>query len=367
MYIKNISLVNFKNYNSLEIVFSERINCFTGNNGAGKTNILDAIYYLSFCKSFFSSIDSISIKHGSEFFVIQGNYDIGNNDENIYCGYEKLKKKKFKRNKKEYERLSDHIGLIPLVMISPTDINLIVGGSDLRRKFMDGIISQYNREYLYDIQKYNKILLQRNHLLKERKYTNEMIDIYDVQLSEIGTRIFNERKKFTEELVSIFQKYFNHISQGNEKVQLVYYSELLQTNMADLLQQHKEKDKILQTTTKGIHKDDLGLMLDNYLIRKIGSQGQQKTYLIALKLAQFEYINRLCGFKPILLLDDIFDKLDGLRVEQLIKLVSQNSFGQIFISDTNTDRINKLMNLDNITFSHFYINNSNVSIINETH
>jgi len=370
MYIKNLSLVNFKNYDNLELSFSDKINCFTGNNGAGKTNILDAIYYLSFCKSFFSSIDSMSVKHEREMFVIQGNYQIKEQDENIYCGFEKSKKKKVKRNKKEYTRLADHIGLIPLVMITPSDITLIIGGSDERRKFVDGIISQYNRNYLFDLQRYNKALLQRNHLLKEAGKTgvnnDDVIEIYDFQLIETGNRIFEERKKFTNEIIPVFQEYFQHISQGNEQVQLNYFSVLNETNMETILTENKLKDRIARTTTEGIHKDDLELMLGSYLIRKLGSQGQQKSYLIALKMAQFEYINKLCGFKPILLLDDVFDKLDSSRVEQIIKLVSQHNFGQIFITDTNSNRINTVLNSINDGYYHFNVNNAEITQVYET-
>ncbi len=370
MNIKSLSLVNFKNYNSLDVSFSDKINCFTGNNGAGKTNILDAIYYLSFSKSFFSSIDGLNIKHGQDLFVIQGSYIIKDAEENIYCGYEKGKKKKVKRNKKEYERLADHIGLIPLVMITPSDISLIIGGSDERRKFVDGIISQYNRNYLYDLQRYNKALLQRNYLLKEAAKTksnnDDVIEIYDQQLIETGNRIFEERKKFTDEIIPVFQKYFEHISMGYEKVQLNYSSSLYDKGMKVLLEESKAKDKIARTTTEGIHKDDLELLLGEYLIRKLGSQGQQKSYLIALKLAQFEYIQKICGFKPILLLDDVFDKLDSSRVEQIIELVSQRSFGQIFITDTNSNRINKVLNSVNDNYFHFNVDNAQLTKVYET-
>lgn len=367
MYIKELSLVNFKNYNSLEVEFSDKINCFTGNNGVGKTNILDALYYLSFSKSFFSSIDSLSIKHNEEMFVIQGNYIIRDIPESIYCGVEKSKKKKVKRNKKEYDRLADHIGLIPLVMVSPSDITLIIGGSDERRKFIDGIISQYNRNYLYDLQRYNKALLQRNHLLKEAARTNtnndDVIEIYDEQLIETGNRIYEARKTFTKEIIPVFQQYFNHISQGNEVVQLNYYSALDNIDMKGLLKESRVKDKMARTTTQGIHKDDLEFLLGDYLIRKLGSQGQQKSYLLALKLAQFEYIYKLCGFKPILLLDDVFDKLDATRVEQIIKLVSQHNFGQIFITDTNSDRVNKVLKSIHDNYFHYHVNESKLNRI----
>lgn len=368
MYIENLVLVNFKNYNHLEVNFSDKINCFTGRNGVGKTNILDAIYYLSFSKSFFSNIDSFNIKHGQSLFVIQGNYQINDKLEKIYCGYEAGKKKKIKRNTKDYSRIADHIGLIPLVMVSPSDIGLIIGGSEERRKFTDGIISQYNRNYLFDLQRYNKALLQRNYVLKDGKSNpdlNDMLDIFDMQLIECGTKIYAERKKFITELIPVFQRYFEHITHGSELVGLKYTSQLHECSIDDLLKKNRSRDINAHSTTGGIHKDDLELLLGDYLIRKLGSQGQQKSYLIALKLAQFEYIYKLCGFKPILLLDDVFDKLDSSRVEQIIKLVSQKNFGQIFITDTNNSRISHVLNKVNESYFHFEVDNAQLTRIYE--
>lgn len=369
MFIENLSLVNFKSYTQLEVKFSSKINCFTGNNGVGKTNILDAIYYLSFCKSFFTSIDSFNIKHGDNLFVINGQYSFDNKTENIYCGFEQGKKKKFKRNKKEYDKLANHIGLIPLVMISPYDINLIIGGREERRKFIDGIISQFDRDYLFKLQNYNRTLLQRNHLLKQYGRSgyldNDVLDLYDMQLVENGNSIYDKRNQFIKEIIPVFQEYFTHISQGKEQVSLVYNSQLQQSEFKTLLSKSREKDKISRHTTSGIHKDDLELLLGDYPIRKLGSQGQQKTYLVALKLAQFEYIQKICGYKPILLLDDIFDKLDSDRVEQLIKLLAENSFGQVFITDTNPIRINNVLNKIEGEYYHFSVNNSVINKLNE--
>ena len=369
MFLQSLSLVNFKNYSEVEVQFSSKINCFTGNNGVGKTNLLDAIYYMSFCKSFFTSIDSMNIKHEDDLFVINGQYILNEKPENIYCGFEQGKKKKFKRNKKEYDKLADHIGLIPLVMISPYDINLIIGGSDERRKFIDGIISQFDREYLYDLQNYNRTLTQRNHLLKQYGKTgyldSDVIDLYDMQLSEKGMKIFEKREFFIKEITVVFQKYFKHISQDKEQVFLQYSSQLHRNDFAELLNENREKDKLARYTTIGIHKDDLELKLGNYQIRKLGSQGQQKSYLVALKLAQFEYIQNLCGFKPILLLDDIFDKLDSDRVEQIVKLVAQNNFGQIFITDTNPARVNKVLKQIDGEFLHFLVDNAKLTLLNE--
>jgi len=365
MFLKSLSLVNFKNYAQLEAEFSSKINCFTGNNGVGKTNILDAIYYLSFCKSFFTSVDSMNIKHGDNVFVLNGNYQFDDYTENIYCGFEQGKKKQFKRNKKQYDKLADHIGLIPLVMISPYDINLILGGSDERRKFIDGIISQFDRAYLYELQSYNKVLAQRNYLLKQYGKNgyldSDVLGIYDMQLADSGIKIFEMRAAFIKNIEPVFQKFFTHISQGKEKVSLIYSSQLFESNFEKMLQENRERDKAARYSTVGIHKDELELQLGDYPMRKLGSQGQQKSYLVALKLAQFEYIYKLCGFKPILLLDDIFDKLDHDRVAQIIKLVADNSFGQIFITDTNPERVNEVLKQIDGEYFHFTVNDSQLT------
>lgn len=369
MFLQHLSLVNFKNYSGLEVDLSSKINCFTGNNGVGKTNILDAIYYLSFCKSFLTNNDALNIRHGDQLFIIQGNYQVNDGLEDIYCGFEQGKRKKFKRNKKEYEKLADHIGLIPLVMISPYDINLIIGGSDERRKFMDGIISQFDREYLYDLQRYNRILAQRNYLLKQYGKTGQLdetvLELYDEEMDETGMRIYQKRVHFVNEIIPVFQQYFSHISSNREGVSLVYNSSLSESSLKEQLTENRQKDRHARYTMVGIHKDDLDLMLGEHPMRKLGSQGQQKSYLVALKLAQFEFIYRLCGFKPILLLDDVFDKLDSERVEQIIKLVAQNNFGQIFITDTNSERISHVLSQIEGEYFHYHLKDTQLSRIYE--
>jgi len=366
MYLKDLSLINFKNYEQLEIEFSQKINCFVGDNGVGKTNLLDAIYYLSFCKSRFNLIDSQNIKHNENFFVIQGNYYLSNENESIYCGIKRNKKKQFKRNKKEYKKLSDHIGLIPLVLISPYDSNLIIGGSEERRKFLNGVISQFDKQYLEDLIKYNRALSQRNSLLKDFARTNtfniETIEIWDEQLIKLGTSIYNKRVKFIKELLPVFQKYYEFISDGNEKVKLIYNSQLHDFDFAELLTNSIERDRILQYTTTGTHKDDLIFKLDDFLIKKNGSQGQQKTFLVALKLAQFDYMKNIYGFKPILLLDDVFDKFDLLRVKQIIKLVADNNFGQIFITDTHRERVKNILNESSIEYRLYNVIDGNIEL-----
>ncbi len=367
MSLQHLTLTNFKNYQSLDVDFSARINCITGDNGEGKTNILDAIYYLSFCKSFFTGLDAQNIRHGEQFFIVEGNYDIDGQAETIYCGFEPGKRKRFKRNKKEYERFADHIGLIPLVMVSPYDINLIIGGSEERRKFIDGIISQFDREYLLEYQKYTKILAQRNHLLKETPQTwqidEDMLQIYDDQLAESGQFIYQRRKDFVGNIEPVFQRYFDTIAQGKERVSLIYRTTLDERPLDQQLRDNRSIDLATRYTNFGVHKDDLELGMGDIPIKRIGSQGQQKTYLVAMKLAQFEYIGNLCGQKPILLLDDIFDKLDQSRVEQIVNLVAQNNFGQIFITDTNADRIKTILEKVGGEHRHFNLKNNVLTLL----
>lgn len=367
MYIEEISIVNYKNIKEVKVEFSPKLNCFIGNNGAGKTNMLDAVYYLSFCKSFFNSVDNLNVNHDENFFMLSGNYKRLDSHETISCGLQKGQKKKFKRNSKVYKKLADHIGLLPLVMITPSDVNLILGGSDERRKFMDGVISQYNQNYLDDLLKYNRALLQRNNLLKqfssERNFDAELLAIWDNQLNEYGNRIHHQRTEFIEKLIPVFQRYYSFISQDNEVVGLVHQSDLYENNFEELLKENIVKDRAIQYTTVGIHKDDLVFNIGDYPIKKLGSQGQKKTFLAALKLAQFEFIKEISGLKPVLLLDDIFDKLDHHRVEQIIKVVSDKQFGQIFITDTNRQHLNIIIENMNTDFRIFKVNSGTVELV----
>lgn len=347
MFLQTLKLVNFKNYEEAEFSFSSKINCFIGNNGAGKTNILDAIYYLSFCKSYFNSIDSQNILHEAPFFAIHGTYQKNNNGgDAVSCIQKRNQRKVFKLNDKEYERLSDHIGLYPLVMISPYDRDLINEGSEVRRKYIDSVISQFDKIYLDDLINYNKALQQRNILLKkfaeQNYFDNSSLEIWDNQLVKLGEKIHARRKDFLIEFTPLFQQYFEFISKGKEKVQIRYDSQLNDQPFSSLLSSSVEKDRITRYTNTGVHKDDLEMIIDNYPVKKFGSQGQQKSYVIAIKLAQFDYTKNIKGFKPVLLLDDIFDKLDETRVKQIIQLVSDNSFGQAFISDTQKERIENI-------------------------
>jgi len=357
MYLQNLSLLNFKNYAQTEMEFSSRINCFTGKNGVGKTNVLDAIYYLSLCKSYFNPLDSQNIRHGADYFVVEGEYFRNDEKEHILCGLKRGQKKQFKRNKKEYSRLSEHIGFLPLVMISPADSNLISEGSEERRHFINAVIVQYDHSYLENLLHYNSALTQRNHLLKSfastGKFDNEALELWNEQLIEPAIKIYNTRREFVNELVPVFQKYYEFISGGNEQVGITYHSHLSEGDFRNMLKASAEKDRILQFTTTGIHKDDLILKLNDFPIKRTGSQGQQKTFLVALKLAKFDFISLHNGQKPILLLDDIFDKFDSDRVNQIIRLVSDDHFGQIFVTDTHPERMEELLSNLKIEYKLF--------------
>lgn len=346
MILKRISILNYKNLEQVELDFSPKMNCFIGQNGMGKTNLLDAVYYLSFCKSSANPIDSQNIKHNQDFFVVQGSYltDEGEPEE-VYCGLKRRQKKQFKRNKKEYSKLSDHIGLIPLVMVSPADSELILGGSEERRRFMDVVISQYDREYLSALIRYNKAMAQRNTLLKAEVETDdELMNVWEEMMASAGEVVFRKRNDFINEFIPTFQSFYSYISQDQEVVNLSYESHAMQGNLLQIIHESRQRDRIMGYSLKGIHKDDLVMQLAEYPIKREGSQGQNKTYLVALKLAQFDFLRRTgSNTTPLLLLDDIFDKLDASRVEQIVKLVSGDKFGQIFITDTNRDHLDKIL------------------------
>ena len=342
LILNKLSLINYKNILSNDFILDSKINCFVGNNGVGKTNILDSIYHLAMSKSYFHSVSSQTVNHNAEFMLIEGDFNKGNKIENIICSLKKGQKKTLKRNNKIYKRFSDHIGLIPIVMISPYDRDLIQEGSSNRIKFIDNVISQNNKTYLDLIITYQKILFQRNALLKffrkKQTFDIDILKVYDNQLSELSIPIHKTRLEFFENFVPVFIKRYNSISQNKETVNITYDSQLNHESLIFLLNNSLEKDRILQYTNCGIHKDDLIFEIDNFPVKKFGSQGQQKSFLIALKLAQFDYLKTELNSPPILLLDDIFDKLDNNRVKQLIQLVNNDEFGQIFISDTDYER-----------------------------
>ncbi len=347
MWLKHLSLLNFKNYTDSSLDFLPETNAFTGQNGSGKTNLLDAIHYLSLCKSYFNPIDSQHIKKGEDWFMVQGQFDKELVCDMVSCSLKKNQKKQFKKNKKEYNRLADHIGQFPLVMISPNDSFIIMDGSEERRKFIDNVISQTDNHYLDILITYNKILLHRNTVLKNIKETGVfdlgLLEVLNFQLIDAGEKIFKRRQQFMEEFLPEFRRYYQFLSDDVEQVDLVYDSQLLSHDFLELLNKQLDKDRALERTTVGIHKDDLQFTIhDGMPLKKFGSQGQQKSFLIALKLAQYAFLRNRKQYKPLLLLDDIFDKLDDQRTKKLMRMVSEDEFGQIFLTDTDSIRIKKI-------------------------
>lgn len=344
MHLKHLSILNYKNIEEADLTLSPKINCFIGNNGEGKTNLLDAVYYLSFCKSHTNTMDIQNITHGKDFFMINGTYEKDGTETQVYCGYKPRQKKQFKRDKKDYEKISDHIGLIPLVIVSPGDSSLINGGSEERRKFLDRFISQYDKQYLTTLIAYNKALSQRNAMLKAEKSDPLLYAVVEEQMNDFAYYIYGKRTEFIQRFIPYFQQFHAHVSCGKEIVGLKYVSQLCNNEkLLDQLCSNRQRDMLLGYTTRGIHKDDLEMTMEGELIKKIGSQGQCKTYLTALKLAQFDFLCKVGGSTPILILDDIFDKLDSQRVEQIISLMRDNRFGQVFISDTDRQHISNIL------------------------
>ncbi len=347
MKLKKLSLLNYKNFDEIAFDFESKLNFIVGQNGIGKTNVLDAIYHLAYGKSYFNPLAIQNIKHDQDFFVIEGEFEKNERPENIVCSLKKGQKKVVKHNGKIYDRLSEHIGLIPLVMISPSDRDLIMEGSETRRGFIDIVISQLNNSYLIALIKYHKTLKQRNSLLKffslNHTFDADNLAIYDEQLHELGHYIYDNRKLFLTEFTPIFNKHHQNITNAKDDVQLVYESQLHTDTLASLLKKNNSRDRLLQHTSFGIHKDDLSFEINHYPIKKFGSQGQQKSYLIALKLAQFDFLKKQSGVKPILLFDDVFDKLDETRVSKIVAMVNNDDFGQLFVTDTHPDRIESLL------------------------
>ena len=357
MFLKRISLLNYKNFSEATFELDAKINCFVGKNGIGKTNILDAIYHLANGKSYFNPLAVQNIKHNEEFFVVDGEFEKNERIEQILCSLKKGQKKILKRNGKVYEKFSNHIGFIPLVIISPADNDLIIEGSETRRKFIDNVISQLDSSYLQQLIQYQKIISQRNALLKyfalNHVFETDTLYIYNEQLNSLGQAIFEKRQKFLVDFIPIFNKYHREITNSAETVQLVYQSDLFEKDTLTLLEENINKDRALHFTTVGVHKDDLSFEIDNHPIKKFGSQGQQKSFLIALKLAQFDFVKKQSGEKPILLFDDIFDKLDEFRVSKIIEMVNNEEFGQLFISDTHSERTENIVKTTHQSYKIF--------------
>ena len=369
MILEKLSLINYKNIREATLDLSPKINCMIGRNGVGKTNILDAVYFLSFCHSASNPVDSMLIRHGEEFMLIEGSYKADNDYSSddamvISCGLKKGAKKHFRRNKKEYRRLSEHIGMIPLVMISPSDAMLIEGGSEERRRLMDMVISQYDRAYMESVNRYNKALLQRNSMLKQEEEPDpEIISLWEEQMAMEGERIYDRRRLFVSELTPIFQHYYECISGNREQVAIEYVSHCQRGPLLEIIQRDRQKDRIMGFSLHGIHRDDLMFSLGGHPIKREGSQGQHKTFAIALKLAQFDFLKRTNGGNtPLLLLDDIFDKLDSSRVEQIVKLVAGEEFGQIFITDTNREHLDQILEATSHDYKIFQVEGGEIDV-----
>ncbi|MDN6281155.1 MAG: DNA replication and repair protein RecF [Psychroflexus sp.] len=346
--MNKLSLLNYKNFSQLALEFNPHINCLVGQNGIGKTNVLDAIYHLAFGKSYYNPISGQNILHGEEFFVVDGALEISQKSERIVVSYKKGQKKVLKRNSKIYDKMSDHIGLIPLVIITPTDRDLILEGSETRRKFMDGVIAQGDKQYLDTILRYSKLLSQRNALLKyftvNRTFNSDSLQVYNDQMNDLAKVIYDKRKAFVEIFEPILQKRYEEISHGRETISLHYKSQLEDDkDLNALFAEAQQKDLQRQYSTVGVHKDDLRFRINSHSVKKFGSQGQQKSYLIALKFAQYDFLKEIKGFKPIVLLDDIFDKLDESRVAQIVQMVTREDMGQLFISDTHAERTEEVV------------------------
>ena len=357
MHLEKLNLLHYKNLDSAEFDFDSKINCLVGNNGVGKTNVLDSIYHLAFGKSYFNPITTQNINHDAEFFVVEGYFQKDEKQEHILVSAKKGQKKVIKRNNKIYDKISDHIGFIPAVIISPADRDLIIEGSETRRKFIDGVISQSDQAYLNDLLQYTRLVSQRNSLLKyfgaNNTFDRDTLEVYNLQMAELGQRIFTKRKEFLKRFIPIFNKRYADITNNKENVFINYKSQLFDTNLANLLEENLQKDMGLQYTSVGTHKDDLSFEIEAHPIKKFGSQGQQKSFLVALKLAQFDFIKGESKVNPILLLDDIFDKLDENRVAHIVALVATNELGQIFISDTHADRTEEVVKKSNQSYKIF--------------
>lgn len=366
MILQKLSLINFKNIREATLDLSPKMNCFIGNNGAGKTNILDAIYFLSFTKSSHHSQDKLMITHEQNFFVIEGNYIKEDGEQlSIYCGVKQGEQKVFRNGENTYKRLSEHIGTIPIVLVTPSDSNLIEGMSDERRHFMDVVISQYDKDYLYSLSKYNKALQNRNSTLKideTGESTADMLCIYEEIMAEEGEKIYTARNAFVEEFTPVFRNLYREISQDKERVNINYVSHCQRGPLLQIIQQDRRKDLLLGCSLHGIHRDDLEMTIGAQSMKREGSQGQNKTCAIALKLAQFQFLKRTkANTTPILLLDDIFDKLDAGRVEQIVNIVSGNDFGQIFITDTNRSHLDKILQRGTSDYKIFQVTDGKCS------
>lgn len=365
MFLKNITILNYKNIADAHLELSPKMNCFIGSNGVGKTNMLDAIYYLSFCHSMFTNVDSSVIRHEQDFFMIQGEYETDSQQsEEIYAGMKRGVKKQFKRNKKAYKRLSEHIGLIPLIIVSPDDTILIQGGSEERRRLLDIVISQYDSTYIDSLNRYNKALQQRNSLLKMEEEPDTLVmQLWEEEMAKYGEQIYRKREEFIVRFIPVFQDIYSRISGNKEQVSIRYTSHCQRGALLDVIQRDRMKDRAIGYSLHGIHRDDIEMLLNGYPVKREGSQGQNKTYVISLKLAQFDFLRKtISATTPLLLLDDIFDKLDASRVEAIVNLVAGSNYGQIFITDTNRDHLDKILSGSKFDYKLFHVTNGEFNV-----
>ena len=364
MILSRLTLLNYKNIAEATLKFSPKINCFVGSNGEGKTNVLDAIHFLSFTRSATNTVDALNIRHGEEMMMLSGTYDMGEGvEETFTCGQRLHQKKVFRRGQKAYKRMSEHIGLLPLILVSPNDNELILGGSEERRRFMDMVISQYNTTYMASLMRYNKALQQRNTMLKaEEEPDAEVMSLWEEQMASTGEEIYRKRDSFVKEMVPVFQHYYERISGNKEQVSLNYVSHCQRGPLLEVIQRDRLKDRAVGYSLHGIHRDDLEFTLAGHQMKREGSQGQNKTFVVSLKLAQFEFLKRTnTQTTPLLLLDDIFDKLDAQRVEQIVNLVAGDDFGQIFITDTNRDHLDQILSASSHDYKIFYVEDGEIN------
>lgn len=360
MYLKKLVLINFKNIAQAEITLSERLNCFVGDNGAGKTNVLDAVYYLSMSKSALSMTDGQSVRHGEDFFVVEGTYagDSGSSDT-VNCSFLRRSGKVLKLNGKEYDRMADHVGRFPVVMVSPQDSVLITDAAEERRRYLNAFLSQLDRDYLASLMRYNAVLAERNRFLKSSS-DEQMLQIYDMQLADHAARIYERRRDIIDRMRPLVAEFYRQLSGDREQVEIEYRSELASASMGELLLASRERDIVNGFTTSGVHRDDMSLRIGGYPLRKYGSQGQQKSFLMSLKLAQYRILAEVCGERPLLLLDDLFDKLDTSRVENLLTLVAGDDFGQIFITDCNRSRLETILSRAGEKYALFMVEGGDI-------
>ena len=355
--LEKIVISDFRNIQLQELEFSPNVNCISGNNGEGKTNLLDAIYYLSMTKSAFASSDKFNFRHGTEEFSIAGNYRMENGLSSRFSLKMTSKgEKKLRRDDKPYPKVSSHVGVLPIVMVSPSDISMVSESGEERRRFVNAVLSQMDREYMYAMQQYNRLLMQRNRMLKDMDVDRSLLEVIDMKMSALAEPVYQARKRFVEELNPIVSEYYKAVSGGSEQVDIEYESELSRAGLDQILSASFDKDRMLKYTSSGIQRDDFAFRMNGHPIRRYGSQGQQKSFLVSLKFAQYEIMKRNYGFAPMLLLDDVFDKLDMGRISNLLQMVASNDFGQIFITDSNKVRMSGIV--DGLTQDRAYFETS---------